>query len=248
MSGGRPDPAYRQELADLLDGEADAGTREHWERYLKGAATFRGTPMAGVRRSVRTIWVEHALAGRTIDDLLEISDAWFTGPHSEDQLAAVLLIAEHLAPRLEDDHDRVLARPLERGDIADWNVCDWYATKALHAYLVSGDLSARAPRIAAWARTDQLWQRRAGVVAFVKLAASPDAHDDGFVDLVLEACAANLVSDDRFAHTGPGWVLRELSKAAPERVADFVEQHPELSTEGRRMATARLRAGPYRRR
>ncbi len=66
--------------------------------------------------------------------------------------------------------------------------------------------------------------------------------------LILEACADNLVIDERFAHTGPGWVLRELSTAVPDKVASFVEQHPELSTEARRMATAHLRAGRYRRR
>jgi len=43
-------------------------------------------------------------------------------------------------------------------------------------------------------------------------------------------------------------VLRELSRAVPEAVAAFVEAHPEMSAEARRMATARLRAGPYRRR
>jgi 3-methyladenine DNA glycosylase AlkD len=83
-------------------------------------------------------------------------------------------------------------------------------------------------------------------VSFVKLAAAPPF--EGFVPLVLGACAANLVSDDRFAHTGPGWVLRELSAAAPDAVRAFVAAHPELSTEGRRMATATLRPGAYRRR
>jgi hypothetical protein len=43
-------------------------------------------------------------------------------------------------------------------------------------------------------------------------------------------------------------VLRQLSRAHPERVAAFVDDHPELSSEARRMATARLRSGPYRRR
>lgn len=244
----RPDPTHRDELAALLDGEADTRTREHWERYLKGAATFRGTPMAGIRRAVRTIWTGHALQDRTTDDLLDVAADWFAVRYTEDRLAAVLLIAEHLAPRLDDGHDRALALPLERGDVADWNICDWYATKALHAYLTAGDLSVRAPRIAAWARTDRLWQRRAGVVAFVKLAPAAGRQYDGFVDLVLQACADNLVSDDRFAHTGPGWALRELSQAFPDRVAAFVDEHPELSTEARRMATARLRTGPYRRR
>jgi 3-methyladenine DNA glycosylase AlkD len=109
------------------------------------------------------------------------------------------------------------------------------------------DLPSRAGAVAKWSRAPSLWQRRASIVAFVKLAPKAQVLFDGFVPLVLDACAANLVSEDRFAHTGPAWVLRELC-AASEEVATFVEQHPELSPEGRRMATARLRPGPCRRR
>ena len=237
------------QLDRLLADAADDATRRHWEGYLKGAATFRGVPMARIRKIVRQLWRDHALGDRPVEELLALSHRWFARPASEDKLAAVLLIAEHLESRLELFHHPDLAQPLEAGDIADWNVCDWYATKALHGYLSGADdVEARARAIAAWTLTDRLWQRRAGLVAFVRLAPIADRQFDGFIPLILEACAANLVSDDRFAHTGPGWVLRELSVVAPEAVTRFVEDHPELSTEGRRMATARLRSGTYRRR
>ncbi|MDQ4132410.1 MAG: DNA alkylation repair protein [Actinomycetota bacterium] len=238
------------QLDRLLTDVADDATRAHWERYMKGTAAFRGVPMAGIRKVVRCLWKEHHLGDRPTDELLALAQRWFARRDSEDKLAAVLLIAEHLVDRLELRHHAALAHPLEVGNIADWGVCDWYANKALHGYLTEADdeRESRARAIAAWTHTDRLWQRRAGLVAFVRLAPLADRQFDGFIPLVLDACAANLVSDDRFAHTGPGWVLRELSKAAPEAVAEFVESHPELSAEGRRMATARLRPGKYRRR
>ena len=241
--------APTEELAALLEAAADEPTREYWTRYLKGTAIFRGVPMAGIRAAVRQVVADHGLAGRSAHELLALVHRWFAAPASEDKLAAVLLVAEHLAPRLELRHAAALAEPLARGDVADWGVCDWYGTKALHAFLVSADdLEARARAIAAWSRAPALWQRRAAVVAFVKVAPRGDGVFAGFTELALDACAANLVSDDRFAHTGPGWLLRELSRAEPEAVAAFVEAHPELSREARRMATARLRSGPYRRR
>lgn len=237
------------DLDRLLAAAADDGTRRYWERYLKGTASFRGVPMAGVRETVDRLWDEHALGERTVDELLSLGHSWFARSASEDKLAAILLIAEHLVDRLRLSHHAALAQPLEAGNIADWGVCDWYANKALHGFLATGDeLEARARAIAAWTRADGLWQRRAGVVAFVRLAPVADRLFPGFIPLVLDACAANLVSDDRFAHTGPGWVLRELSRCAPDDVARFVANHPELSKEARRMATARLRPGPYRRR
>jgi hypothetical protein len=46
---------------------------------------------------------------------------------------------------------------------------------------------------------------------------------------------------ERFAQTGTGWVLRELSLAEPERVVEFIAQHAgPFSTEALRSATAKL--------
>ena len=240
-----------EELDALLAAAAEDATRAHWESYLRGRARFRGVPMAGVRRAVRAVWQEHGLDGRDVEENLGLALEWFALPYSEDKLAAVLLVAEHLAGRLEDRHAQVLRRPLRHGDVADWNAADWYATRSLHAFLVGGaGPHRRGPLLAEWCRGPGLWERRAGLVVFVKVAATvgPGPEDAGLAGLVLDACAANLVVDERFAHTGPGWVLRELSTGRPHDVAAFVDAHPELSAEGRRMATARLRTGPYRRR
>jgi len=38
-------------LQQALDAPATASARRFWEKYLKGAASFRGVPMAGVRRA-----------------------------------------------------------------------------------------------------------------------------------------------------------------------------------------------------
>lgn len=252
MSNGGPqvEDLVTSDLDALLGAESDEATRAHWTAYLKGTAQFRGVPMAGVRRAVRTIVHRHDVLALPDDGVLDIADHWFQQPNSEDKLAAVLLIAEHLAPRLRTDHAPRLARPLAGGHVADWNVCDWYATKALHAYLApSGKAEhARAAQLLTWLDAPSLWQRRAALVAFVKTAADADRQFPGYARLVLQAAAGNLVSDDRFAHTGPGWVLRELSRTHPGLVANFLAEHPHLSPEARRMATAHLREGPYRRR
>lgn len=237
-------------LETELAAGADEATRLHWERYLKGTARFRGVPMAGVRSALRRTWREHRLAEASTDELLALAHRWFGAPMSEDKLAAVLLLAEQMPDRLSVDHLDALAAPFAAGHVTDWSVCDWYATKALHAFLTHDpeDVERRARGLATWGGAGSLWQRRAGLVAFVKLAPRAPVQFDGFTDLVVQLCRDNLVSDDRFAHTGPGWVLRELSRAEPEAVRAFVAAHDRLSDEGRRMALARLRPGPYRRR
>ena len=59
--------------------------------------------------------------------------------------------------------------------------------------------------------------------------------------MVLEICAATVQCQERFAQTGTGWVLRELSRAEPERVIAFLEVNARLfSAEGLRYAIAKL--------
>lgn len=235
-----------RELEALLDAAAQPQVREHWERHLKGAASFRGVPMAGIRRAVEDVWASHNLDALNADRLLELSAEWFRHHHSEDKLAAILMLSEHALSRLEDRHADALAAPLRRGDISDWNVCDWYATKTLHGF-ISFDAPARGPRVATWAGGETLWMRRASIVAFVKLATRGDLPE-AMLPGLLEACSTNLLSDERFAHTGVGWLLRELSRHHPRQVEAFLTAHPQLSNEAQRMARARIRPGPYQRR
>ena len=68
-----------------------------------------------------------------------------------------------------------------------------------------------------------MWQRRASVVAFVDLAKRGDQNFSGFTAMVLENCSHLLGSQERFAQTGVGWVLRELSRSDGGRVTAFVE-------------------------
>jgi 3-methyladenine DNA glycosylase AlkD len=206
--------------------------------------------MAGIRAAVNATWREHALDGLATIDALDLAHAWFARPHSEDKLAAVLVLGERIPGRLELAHVPALARPFEVGWLADWNVVDWMAVKGIAPFLRDRpDTCERLAAIAGWAQAPGLWQRRAAAVALVPLAPLGDAVCPGFVDTALVVCAANVAaSRERWAHTGPGWLLRELSIAAPDAVRAFIERTPELSPEGRRMASARLRGGPYRRR
>jgi 3-methyladenine DNA glycosylase AlkD len=241
---------WRRLLGSSLEAASDQAVRDHWDAYLRGAARFRGVPMAGIRRAVRAM-LRQGLEEMDHAATLSVALDWIAQPWSEDKLAGVLLIAEHLAPTLDDADASALAHPFEQGHIADWNVCDWMCVKAIHRYVTRADSApdrGRAISIAAWRDAGSLWQRRAAVVSFVNVASRGEANFAGFTDLLLDACAANIRFEDRFAHTGPGWALRELSVAEPERVRDFVDAHPELSREGRRMALARLTSGPYRRR
>jgi len=226
-------------LQARLAARAQPATKAWWERYLKRVICFRGVPMAGIRAEVDA-WVPD-------DGRVELALELLRQPLAEDKLAGILVLAEHVVPS-GSPPGAVLLPPLgelfEVGHVADWNTCDWLCVKVLHGLLVREGQDL-AEEVAAWRTARTLWQRRAAGVALVKLAPAGDANWAGFVDLALGICSMNAQDPARFAQTSVGWLLRELSRAAPERVATFVGEHS-LSAEARRMALAHITGGPRR--
>ncbi len=165
----------------------------------------------------------------------------FAELHAEDKLAGILVLAELLLDRLGAAEMPTLAQPFERGHIGEWSTCDWYCVKVLGRMLEKPDGRATADAIASWRNGGSLWQRRAAAVAFVRVARRGEVAMPWLVPLVLTVCATNARDPERFSQTSVGWVLRELSHAAPDAVSAFVDEHRELlSSEARNMATARL--------
>ena len=213
-------------LQSRLDARATAATREWWTKYLRGAASFRGVKMGDVRKAVHT-WFEeeqleeHLSVGQQKDLALMLLEE----DYSEDKLAGVLFLQEILLPAGALDWHSDLprfARLFVWGYIRDWNVCDWFCVKVLGP-LAEQQGEACAHAISEWREAESVWQRRASVVAFVNLAREDDQNFPGFTEMVLDSCSYLLESKERFAQTGVGWVLRELSRSDGGRVIAFVE-------------------------
>lgn len=102
-----------------------------------------------------------------------------------------------------------------------------------------GEVTART--IAGWRDAAGLWRRRAAVVGFVDLVGRDGEPFRGCRQLALDTYASNVTDPQRFAQTGVGWVLRELSTVAPGAVAAFLDRHGDtMSAETRRTASSRL--------
>ena len=197
--------------------------------------------MAAIRKVVHEVWEERRLADLDLGERLDLALNQFAQRHSEDKVAGVLLLGELLLEELETEHVNALARPYELGHIDDWSTCDWYCVKVLGPFVEIRDRRERARRIASWCKVDRLWQRRAAAVAFVNLAPQGDSFFRGFTRLLLTVCAVNVKDDRRFSQTSVGWLLRELSLAAPDQVRTFVDRHgTNMSREVTKAATARL--------
>lgn len=205
--------------------------------------------MAGIRTAVHT-WHSETASLWSTPQLRALAIGLIREEKAEDKLAGILLIQEILLPAAAVPWKTELrrwARLFDDGSIADWNTCDWFCVRVLGPLAGSeGEECARA--VAAWSRARNRWRRRAGGVAFVNLAPAGEANFAGFTSMLLDACANTVTDPHRFAQTGTGWVLRELSKADPAAVTAFVSDHiADLSREALRMSVARLGENDRRR-
>jgi 3-methyladenine DNA glycosylase AlkD len=225
-------------ITAALEARAIPEKKDWWERYLKHEIDFLGVPMAEIRTVVLD-WIDEMAPDEstqraTAFDLLRCDFA-------EQKLAGILILQEHLLPSLHPTPDLAdVSELFDAGHIWEWSTCDWLCVRVLGP-MARRDGPEATSVLAAWTDAPGLWRRRAAAVSFVGLAKEGDAIHPGFTDLVLDVCRANVTDPARFAQTGVGWVLRDLSDAAPDRVVGFVQDHGhQMSREAIRMAAARL--------
>jgi 3-methyladenine DNA glycosylase AlkD len=209
-----------------LNARATAATRQWWTKYLRGTASFRGVKMGDVRKAVHAWFEEERLGERfSAGQQKDLALMLLEEDYAEDKLAGVLVLQEILLPAGALDWRSDLprfARLFDGEYIRDWSICDWLCVKVLGPLVEQqGESCARA--ISKWREANSVWQRRASVAAFVNLASKGDQNFPGFTEMVLENCSHLLGSQERFAQTGVGWILRELSRSDHGRVIVFVE-------------------------
>jgi len=221
-------------LQKNLDARATAKSRNFWQKYLKGRATFRGVPMNGIRETVHAWWRDEGLHNLSIATQKQIALRLFEEEHTEDKLAGVLAFSEILLPHLSKKDLPAFERLFASTHISDWNLCDWFCIKVLGKMVEqSPDSFSLAKTISAWRTSRPLWQRRASCVAFVNHAKHGDKVVPGLPDILIKNCEALVRDSERFAQTGAGWVLRELSLHDKPRVIQFAKNHAKLlSREG----------------
>jgi 3-methyladenine DNA glycosylase AlkD len=244
----RLEDAKVRRLQAALEARATEKSRTFWQRYLRGSAVFRGVAMADVRKTTKAWWTAEGIDEMTVPRQIDVALRLFEETPSEDRLAGVLALSERLLPHLTEQHLPAFARLFEGERIADWNLCDWFCVKVLGGMLDEAeDPKALAEAIAAWRTSGPLWQRRAACVAFVNHAKHGDERIAGLSDIILASADALVRDPERFAQTGVGWVLRELSIARPDAVVAFAEKHAaRLSREAMKSLARKLPADARR--
>ena len=203
-----------------LDAVSSEATKTWWERYLKGVIAFRGVGIAQIR-SVLTHWRSDAGVDKwPVAKQFALALRLFEERMAEDKLAAVLFLQNYLRDHVPwRDALKRYESLYHRQLIADWNICDWFCVRVLGPTIAKhGPTCAKA--VAKWSVARDVWQARSALVAFVKVIADRRYHS-----LIIRSCTVLIRRDERFAKTGVGWILRDLSKHNAEAVTAFVDTH-----------------------
>ena len=215
-------------LQGLLEKRKSNKTKQWWENYLKHVIQFRGVSMKNIRSSLHLWYTEHNInEDFSPEKQIDLAFALFEEKFAEDKLAGILFFQEILLPQNSVDWKRELPRFAEifnNNLIYDWNLCDWFCVRIL-SKLIKKEGKPCALAIHDWKNSSTLWQRRASIVGFANLAKYGEKNFIGFSQMLLDGCSVLIKENERFAKTGVGWVLRELSLASKAIVFDFMITH-----------------------
>ncbi|MBX3268852.1 MAG: DNA alkylation repair protein [Sandaracinaceae bacterium] len=220
-------------VEDALARVAVPADAEPMRRYMKSAM-----PFLGVKKPARAAALRPVLAAfQTSDPALASARAlalFRAARHREVRYAATDYLRRHRRLLGADALDALAAMIVEGA----W----WDHVDEIAAHLVGGalarDPAPTAARLRAWARGDELWLRRAAILAQLRFGASTDRA-------LLDDCIAPSIERGEFwLRKAIGWALRALSRADAAWVRAYVGAHPGLSPLSRREALRLIDVAP----
>jgi 3-methyladenine DNA glycosylase AlkD len=239
--------ALADELQQRLAVVADRTKSEPMRAYMKNDFVFLGVPAPIRRTALRTVLREHDLSKRTpvpADWLTELALTLAKGPSREAQYLAgdvldvfgrstVPAMLETIVAPVFDTNDPTLG--------GWWDLVDHYVGCLLAPLGARFDLS---PTLRRWLRGSgkPIDQRPPGPfppeLSKVRIAilSQLGLHESTDEARLFEFCAHRAADREFFVAKAIGWALRDYSYTAPEAVAKFVDDHPELTNLAKREA------------
>lgn len=184
-------------------------------RYFRGGGELRfyNVGTAAVRALARSIY-QARRAEWSIDEAMAFADVLIRDPVLEVKSVGIEVVARYrreFEARLLPEWKRWLASNYS----ANWATTDSICG-ALIGPLVLGHPEL-GPRLRAWARSDNLWVRRASIVGLIPIARRGDA-----LDLVYEIARRLHPDREDLIHKAVGWALREAGKPDMRRLERYL--------------------------
>lgn len=217
-------------VSDELQKRADPSTAMQMAAYMKTDTPFYGVQKPNrepVLRAMHACFVPHSAAEYESG----IAALWRL-PHREEKYAAIefaIRHRRHIAPEALPLYERLIREG------AWWDLVDPVAASLVGRVLLQHRSRVEAV-MDAWIEDNDMWVRRAALLAHLKHKGQTDERR------LFAHCLSLAGEKDFFIRKAIGWVLREYAKTAPEAVVAFLHAHRDsLSPLSLREASKHLR-------
>lgn len=205
-------------LADLrreLARRGSARRARELRAYTKSSLPFHGVTTAELRTICRDLIARYPI-GSALEWRRAIAAIWAGATHREERHAAIELAGARPYRRFETPAVLPLYQRLIRSG-AWWDYVDALAKRV--ASLLARYPEQLTPTLRRWSRDDDLWIRRAAIIAQVGFRQYTDRA------LLFDVIQPSIASRDAFLRKAIGWALREYAKAEPDEVGRFLDRH-----------------------
>ena len=199
--------AVRQELLQSIDEKA----RESAKRFFKEEVKFHGVMSAQVKKIAAKYFRE--IKDQDKNEIFTLCENLLQAEYGEEAFIAFEW-AYSLRKKYVPEDFAVFERWVDRY-VDNWAKCDTLCNHTIGCFVEM--YPEFIERLAAWARSENRWLRRASAVTLIL-----PARKGLFLKEVFEISDILLMDKDDMVQKGYGWMLKEASKKHQADVFDYV--------------------------
>jgi 3-methyladenine DNA glycosylase AlkD len=199
--------AVRQELLQSVDEKA----RESAQRFFKEEVKFHGVKSAQVKKIAAKYFRE--IKDRDKNEIFSLCEDLLQAEYGEEAFIAFEW-AYSLRRAYEPKDFQIFERWVDQY-VDNWAKCDTLCNHTIGCFVEM--YPEFIERLAAWARSENRWLRRASAVTLIL-----PARKGLFLKEVFEISDLLLEDGDDMVQKGYGWMLKEASKKHQPEVFDYV--------------------------
>jgi 3-methyladenine DNA glycosylase AlkD len=200
----------RAELHTLVDEKTKSG----FQRFFKEEVKYYGVKTAAVSKLAKKYF--DMIKSRSKKEIFDLSEELLRSNYCEEAwIAANWVYWVH--QEYEPDDIRLFENWIDRY-ISNWAACDTLCNHAVGSFIEQ--YPWQVDRLKDWARSPNLWMRRAAAVTLII-----PAKEGKFLEDIFEIADILLKDKEDLVQKGYGWMLKEASRQHQKEVFDYLMQN-----------------------
>jgi len=209
---------FLTELRKKLKANIDEKTKKGFQRYFKSQVTFYGVKSAGVNKIAKEYFKKIESANLKKKKLFALCEELLKSGYCEEAFIAANFTYWYGNSEKEDfvTYERFIDKYID-----NWAECDTFCNHTVGSFIEKYPEYIGSLKL--WAKSKNLWLRRASAVSLILPARKGKFLKDIF------GIADILIADkEDMVQKGYGWMLKEASRRHPKEVFEYVMKNKNI--------------------